>query len=93
MENCNENKCSSQKESCHSTGCDMTDAMLRLADKAWEELMLEKMKKVFEEHNGEKMNKVAQATVDSANAHWKTKMEAMGNKQNAKMKLQEAFRG
>ena len=92
MENCNENKCSTEKESCHSTGCDMTDAMLRLADKAWEELMLEKMKKVFEEHNGEKMNKVAQATVDSANAHWKTKMEAMGNKHTAKMKLQEAFR-
>ena len=44
MEKCNENKCGSEKESCYSTGCDMTDAMLRLADKAWEELMLEKMK-------------------------------------------------
>lgn len=93
MEKCNENKCSIEKESCHDTGCCMTDAMLRLADKAWEELMLEKMKKVFEEHNGEKMNRIAQATVDSANTHWKTKMEAKGNKHTTKMKLQEAFMG
>jgi len=92
MENCNENKCVPESSSCHSTGCDMTDKMLHLADRAWEALMLEKMKKVFEEHNGEKMNRVAQATVELTNAHWKTKMEAMGNKQAAKTKLQEAFK-
>lgn len=91
MENCNENKCNTKKECCHNTGCPMTDGMLRLADKAWEQLMIEKMKKVFEEHNGEKMNGIAQATVDSANAHWKNKMEAMANSHSAKMKLQEAF--
>jgi hypothetical protein len=93
MENCESNKCVKTDNNCHSTGCDMTDAMLCLADQAWESLMIDKMKKVFEEHNGEKMNKVARATVDSANAHWKTKMEAMGNKHMAKTKLQEAFRG
>ena len=91
MEKCNENKCGSEKESCYSTGCDMTDAMLRLADRAWEELMIEKMKRSFEEHNGERMNKIAKVMVDSTNAHWKTKMEAMGNKHKAKTNLQEAF--
>ena len=93
MEKCTENKCGGEKSSCHDTGGCMTDAMLRLADKAWEKLMVEKMKKVFEEHNGEKMDKIAQVVVESANAHWKTKMEAMGNKHTAKTRLQEAFRG
>ena len=88
---CNENSCETQKDSCHSSGCEMTDKLMKLADKAWKELMIEKMKALMQEHNGARMDKVAKATVEVTNAHWEHKMKAKSGCQEAKQKIAQAF--
>ena len=85
-----ENCC--KKERKHDM-CDMTSGMMRMADKAWEELMLQKMKSHFEKNVGEKMNKLAAASVDASLACWQTKMEGMARKEDHKQKMKQAMMG
>ena len=86
---CNEgSKCGSQ-----STGCEMTDMMLNLADEAWKQLMMEKMKAEFEKQRGEKMTRVAAASIEASIAKWEHKMSGKMKCQEAKDKLKAAFMG
>ncbi|MBT7902710.1 hypothetical protein HN587_02530 [Candidatus Woesearchaeota archaeon] len=96
MENCNEkqNECSTKScapKQCTSSGCEMTDKMMSLAEQAWSDLLKDKMKKLFETNNGERMDKIAQATVDAVNKKWKHKMQGMAACGEAKQNLKEAF--
>lgn len=92
---CKDGSCGSKqstKEKCGSSGCQMTDMLVGLADRAWEELMLEKMKRLIEERNGEKMDRVARAGVDASFSFWEHKMGGMAGCEESKRKVQEAFR-
>ena len=90
-----ENSCDTQKkqDSCHSSGCEMTDKLMHLAEKAWEKLLIEKMKKILEEKNGARMDKVAQATVEATNSYWEHKMKGKTQCHDAKDKIKSAFMG
>jgi len=74
-----------------STGCEMTDEMMRLGNEAWAELMKEKMKKVYEKKNGEKMNKVAEVVVDGCSGYWHHMMQGKASCEEFKGKLRDAF--
>ena len=77
--NCSTTSCNTKESHWCNSGCDMTDGLMKMADKAWEQLMLEKMKKVFEKHNGAKMDKVAEAAVGASLKHWENKMKAQAD--------------
>ena len=77
---CSTSSCAPKKTKGCGSGCEMTDGLMRMADKAWEQLMLQKMMKIFEEHRGANMNKTAKAVVEASLSHWENKMKAMGDK-------------
>ena len=91
---CNENdtKSSGCQKDC-STGCEMTDMLMKMADKAWEELMVEKVKGVMQEMNGARMDRVARASVESASAYWEHHMQGKQQCGQAKEKIKQAFMG
>lgn len=94
-----EDKCCKSKESCDSkpkkqcygSGCDMTDHVVKMANMAWEQLMIEKMKVYIEKKKGEKMNSMAVAAVDASFTHWENKMKADADKRASISNLQKAF--
>ena len=95
---CEKNTCetksgSTKDNSCQSSGCEMTDKLVHLAERAWEELLIEKMKVLLQEHNGARMDRVAKATVEVTNAYWEHKMAAKSGCQEAKQKIAQAFMG
>jgi hypothetical protein len=71
-----EQKCNEQKKECHSSGCDFTDMLMRQADRAWNEVVIEKMKEQFKSTMGEKIDKIAVAGVKASITHWENKMKA-----------------
>ena len=86
---CEESRCEEKS----STGCEMTDMMMGIADHAWEELMKEKIKKEFEKQIGERMNKVASASASASIAHHTHMMEGKMKIEEHKTKLRQAFMG
>ena len=91
MENnqsCCQDTSSNQKA---TSGCEMTDMIMHIADKAWEELMKEKMKKELEKQIGERMNKVAVAGATASIAYHTHLMEAKMKCEEHKTKLKQAF--
>jgi hypothetical protein len=66
-----------------NTGDMMTDYLLELSDKAWEQVMLEKMKKAYEKHRGQEMDKMAEGAVKTALTYWLNKMKSQGELQKA----------
>ena len=79
------------KKDCYGSGCDMTDHIVKIADRAWEHLMLEKMKAHLEKKRGEKMNGVAAAAVDASLTKWANKMKVEADKRVSVSNLQKAF--
>ncbi|MBI1935580.1 hypothetical protein HYS31_04005 [Candidatus Woesearchaeota archaeon] len=66
--------------------------MMGLADRAWEELMKEKMKVAFEKAKGEKMERVAQMSVEACMAYWSNKMKEEGAWAEFEEKLRNAMK-
>ena len=54
----------------------MTDGILKMAEKAWEQAVLEKMKQHFEQAAGEHLQKVAEAGVKASMTFWHNKMKS-----------------
>ncbi len=75
------------------SGCEMTDMVMAIADKAWAELMKEKMKAELEKKRGAQMSKVAAAAVDASVAYWSAKMEGKSKREQHKDALRKAFQG
>lgn len=87
-ESCNNGSCNSKSP---KTGCEMTDMLMRMADKAWEELMMEKMKKHWEKSVGPRMDKVAKASVDGSNGYWNAMMQSKGSIHMAQDQIKKAW--
>ena len=54
----------------------IVDDIKHLADKAWGELLKEKIKKRYEDQMGAKMDEIASLAVDTAMECWNNKIEA-----------------
>lgn len=89
MGECKEEQCE-DKNKC-STGCEMTDEMMCLANQAWADLMKEKMKVHFEKINGPKMDKVAKVCVEMCMGYWQHKMSGKAQCEEHKEKIKNAF--
>ena len=87
-QNCCEDTCNTKKP---TSGCEMTDMIMHIADHAWAELMKEKMKKEFEKQMGDKMNKVAIASVNASIEYHTHEMEGKIKCEEHKNKLKQAF--
>lgn len=55
---------------------EMTGMMAHLADKAWMQLMTEKMRAAWEEERGKYMTAMAKVAVEHSMMAWKKKMES-----------------
>ena len=104
MGDCKEGTCSTEQQkggadccsgsSCNkSSGCEMTDMLMHIADSAWAELMKDKMKKLFETHRGKNMDKLAKASVEASLAYWEHKMKGKMACHENKEKLKQAMMG
>jgi len=69
----------------------MTDLVMKLANKAWEQLLLEKMKKEIEKLHGTGVQKVAEAGVAAGHAQWEHKMTGKMKCHEHKDKIKQAF--
>ena len=88
---CDEKCCSESCQcSCEETN-DISKEIMQLADKAWEELMKEKMKAAYEKAIGERMNKVAQVGIEASIAYWGSKMKAQSSWAEFEEKLRKAM--
>jgi len=92
---CDENQCNTES-SCQdntkcSSGCEMTDMLMKLADNSWEELMKEKMKKVLETKIGKRMDKTAGVIVQASLDYWQHKMQGKAKCEEHKQKIKAAF--
>ena len=83
MKECEDNKCEIKEKHCHekkksccSSGCEMTDMLMRQADQAWNEVVVEKMKEHFKANLGEKIDQIAAAGVKASTTYWQNKMKA-----------------
>ena len=82
---CKTNTCEPQSKSCSSkiecssSGCQMTDKMLKMAEEAWGMAMKEKMKKQFENVAAEKLDKMATSVVQASMTYWQNKMKSKGD--------------
>ena len=93
---CEENCCSSGKESC---GCEcscgeknnVSKMILKLANDAWSELMKEKMKAAYEKETGDKMSKAAHVGVEASIAFWSGKMKEHASFAEFEEKLRKAM--
>ena len=81
-------------EECKSKGedCDMTSGLLCIADKAWEELMKDKLKHEWEKHRGETMDKVAEVVIQHSMKLWKHRMSSQDMKANLPNEEVDAFK-
>lgn len=86
---CPQSQC--QQKSC-TTGCEMTDELLEIADSAWSHLMREKMKAQFEKINGKHMDSLAAAAVEASLAHWEGVKKLKAGKMKMKSDMAEAVR-
>ncbi|MAF36048.1 hypothetical protein CL622_02925 [archaeon] len=94
MGQCEEQSCCSEKGDCKEgemTGCEMTDMMFGLAEKAWSDAVKAKMQKLFEEQMGEKLDTIAKAGVDGAMSYWEHKMSGKGKCEEFKQNVKKAF--
>ena len=69
----------------------MTDEVMFLANKAWKELMTEKMKAELEKAVGAKMNEVAAAGVAASMDYWRVIMQEKTRCQENKEKIRKAL--
>ena len=83
MEECKDSKCEINEKHCHekknsscSSGCDFTDMLMKQADRAWNEVVIEKMKEHFKNTMGEKIDQMASAGVKASISYWSNKMKA-----------------
>jgi len=85
--------CKSGKEDkdCCETGDPMCDMMVKLADSAWEELMMEKMKSLWQSQMGEKMDKIAEASVGGSMAFHMNQMKSKMEIGEAAEKIRQSF--
>ena len=101
---CSESECLNKEctGACENTDyCEMSGMMLCLADKAWEQLMMEKMKQVWDKQRSANMLKAAEASVKHSMAVWMAKMMAQDMSAGAskeeiakfKKELEAAFKG
>jgi len=84
---CETNSCETKKESkksCCSSGCEMTDGILKMAEDAWAMAVKEKMKQHFLQTADEHLSKVAQAGVKASMTYWQNKMKG-------KMEMHQEF--
>lgn len=72
--------------------CEKTEMLFRLANKAWDELMREKMKKEWEKSMGPHMDKMAKVATEAAGKYWQNKMEAKENVHMFMNKVHEAHK-
>lgn len=89
---CSGDKCNESTHG-HESGCSMTEMVMRTAEEAWEELLLEKMKKEFEKQMGEKMNKIAAAGVTASIEYHLHMMKGKAKCEEHKSKLKQSFMG
>lgn len=92
-----ENNCCDNEEccknECESTGCEMTDKLMMLADHAWNQALIEKMKKELEKTHGAHMNEIAKVAVEGFAGYWKMKMEGKQKCEEFKEKVRETMSG
>ena len=88
---CDETTSCEKKKNCCGTGCSMTDEMIHLAERAWQEVLIEKIKVLYQKHNGEKMDKVAQAAFEACNVHWENGMRTKMGVEESKNKVRQSF--
>lgn len=98
MNNCCDNYmhhcCKCQSHCCHSsnkkheikTDCEMTRMLLKMSDKAWESLFMDKAKAEWERIHGKQMDEVVKAIVDVSMTHH---MGMMKNKSEVEEKLEK----
>ena len=70
----------------------LADNIKILADKAWSEMLKEKIKKQYEDRMGEKMDEIAKVAADAAIECWKHKIEAKKSVEEHDSKLQSVLR-
>ena len=97
-ENCGSSGCpdgncgkSCSKGECCDTGCNMCNKMVKLADKAWEHAVMEKMKAHWEKTMGEQMDKIAEASVKTSAAYHMNMMKGKTEVHEAAKGIQEAM--
>ena len=89
---CKENECKPKKDCC-SSGCEMTDGIIKTAGEAWNQLLVEKMKAHFEKLAGEKIDKVALAGVKASMTLWQNKMKGKMEMQSEFENIKSTFKG
>ena len=72
---CKTKECSTTKKSCSSSGCQMTDGLMKMAEEAWGMAVKEKMKQYFEQTAGEHLQKMAEAGAKASMTYWQNKMK------------------
>ena len=90
MENCNINSSCTTESASHKHKCcsdNITDNIKCLAEKAWAELLKEKIKKQYENKIGSKMDKIAEVAADAAIDYWKHKIAAKESCKEQEAKL------
>tara|TARA_Y100000034_G_scaffold134711_1_gene203944 strand:+ start:1417 stop:1623 length:207 start_codon:yes stop_codon:yes gene_type:complete len=65
--------------------------MVKLADRAWEEIMVEKMKALWLEKIGDKMDQIASASVETSMAYHMNEMKGKTEIKEAAKRIKEAF--
>ena len=89
--NCGNSKSNKEAKECCETGDPMCDIMVNIADKAWEELIMEKMKGLWQSQMGEKMDKIAEASIETSMAFHINKMKGNMEVSEAANKIRQAF--
>ncbi len=86
------NDCKDESCCCKEGYCEMSSGMMCLADKAWGDLMAEKMKKLWEKERGSNMDAAAEVIVKHSMATWKHRMEKQDMKANLPQEEIDKFR-
>ncbi|MBI5391194.1 hypothetical protein HZB02_06920 [Candidatus Woesearchaeota archaeon] len=94
-----ENCCSGEEhEGCCEGSCnddcgemEMAKVMMGLANRAWGELMVDKMKKAYEKSSGAKMDKATEVAVEACMAFWNNKMRDKASWEAYEDKLKKAM--
>jgi uncharacterized protein YjaG (DUF416 family) len=88
---CKPGSCVPKKDWMVKTGDVMADDMARIADKAWEHLLVDKMKVLWQNQMGEKIDKIAEAAVGVSMSFHMNSMKGKMEMGEAVGKLKESF--
>lgn len=91
---CSSGSCSTGDGKCGCSDCGCmcpTDMLQMIADKAWKQVMIDKMKAHWEKKRGSQMDKMAAAAVEASFAAWEDKMKSKEDAEKHKEALWQSM--